>query len=332
MRCSVAAYFSNMNQDIGIRVGRLVSSTLAKLKELSVFWHKIKEHLGVADNEHADKLANLAASSDLVLLVLVKEIFIKTGEMAMSGNEAGSGSAVISKDMIGNVDWHPDLYMAAGFINKSTTNLQSYFLKALYHCLLVAVQKHLYNKDYPSVLCLYYGEVKSSDHFFVCVFDSEVHKNLLAFYLAKWCAVSGLGLYLSQISQMLSLCISDDELYTTLNKDFLFRDWYLKAVSVLNNTKLVSRVIINFVWNFGAAHHADIWLVKAKYRVFMEKSGLVPHDGSVLPVTWSLLSLFLARVVRLLGVIEVLGVCFGFCKLCCFFSDFDRIVSVIINL
>ncbi|KAG9287754.1 hypothetical protein G9A89_004157, partial [Geosiphon pyriformis] len=72
----------------------------------------VKEHSDIADNKHADKFADSAASSDLVLLVLVKKMFIKAGGVAVSDNvryfaqdEAGPSSAVISKDMIGDIDW-----------------------------------------------------------------------------------------------------------------------------------------------------------------------------------------------------------------------------------
>ncbi|KAG9304651.1 hypothetical protein G9A89_020215 [Geosiphon pyriformis] len=103
---------------------------LIKRKQLDVFWCKIKEHLGVIDNEHADKLASLVVSSDLALPVL----------------EVGSGFDVIDNSLLGDVDWshtalvwHSDSHMVAGFISKSTASLHSYFLKVLYYHLSVAV-------------------------------------------------------------------------------------------------------------------------------------------------------------------------------------------------
>ncbi|KAG9285977.1 hypothetical protein G9A89_022653 [Geosiphon pyriformis] len=205
MRCSAAAYFLDVDLGIGIKVGGLVSSTLVELqmialalecvpshscivvysdsqtaldacvvesvlvssdfhnycwmkwcgvvnliknKRLSVSWHKVKGHSSVMGNNHADKLANSAAGSSLVLSVLIKEIFIEAGGVVVS---------------------------------------------------------------------------------------------------AKWYAMSGLGLPLSRILQMLSLCISDNVLYTALSKDFLFRDWYLEAVAVLDDAKSAGKVIIDFV-------------------------------------------------------------------------------------
>ncbi|KAG9302408.1 hypothetical protein G9A89_011458 [Geosiphon pyriformis] len=57
-----------------------------KKKRLDVFWCKIKKHLGVLDNEHADVLAGLAAGFDLMLSVLIEKKFIKAGRIAVFGN------------------------------------------------------------------------------------------------------------------------------------------------------------------------------------------------------------------------------------------------------
>ncbi|KAG9297902.1 hypothetical protein G9A89_002610 [Geosiphon pyriformis] len=278
MECSAAAYFSDVNLSIGIKVNELVSFTLAELqtaldtcaaesvlaslnfcnhcwmkqhgvvnlikeKRLSVFWHKIKGHSSVLDNECANELADLVHFAQNVFRTVNCDCW-----------EIELGSAVINKNMIVDVNW-------------------------------------------------------------VCI-ALVWHPNLLNLPILK----------------MLSLCTFDDMLYTTLSKGFLFRDWYLEIISVLGDTKFVERVIIDFVRSFGVAHHANIWLVKAKYRAFIKKSGLVYHDGSVFPITRGLLSLLSAEVVRLLGVAKALGVCFGFCKLCCFFSGIDSVVSVMIDL
>ncbi|KAG9300370.1 hypothetical protein G9A89_009994 [Geosiphon pyriformis] len=136
---------------------------LIRDKQLVVSWHKVKGHLGVVDNEHADKLAGLAVSSSLVLSVLVRERFIMATEKAVSENvrhfaceifrainqthwEVGSGFNVVDDSLLGNVNWfhtasvwHPDSHMAASFISKSMAGLYSYFLKTFYCHLLVAV-------------------------------------------------------------------------------------------------------------------------------------------------------------------------------------------------
>ncbi|KAG9305777.1 hypothetical protein G9A89_001065 [Geosiphon pyriformis] len=253
MECGAAAYFLDVDLCIGIRVSGLVSFILAELQvivlalECVLFCSSIVVYL---NSQIA--LGACAAESVLASLDFHNHCWMKTVNCACWKVELGF--AIINKGMIGDVDWvctalvwHSNLHIAAGFTSKFTTGLYLYFLKALHHCLLVVMQKCLYNRDYLSVLCLHCREVKSSDHFFVCAFDSEVHKNLLTSHLVKWHAVSDLGLSLSQISQVLSLCISDNVLYTTLCKNFLFRDWYLEAVSVLDDAKFAERIIINFV-------------------------------------------------------------------------------------
>ncbi|KAG9286034.1 hypothetical protein G9A89_022711 [Geosiphon pyriformis] len=182
---------------------------LIKEKWLNVSWHKVKGHSGVVGNERANNLASLAVGSDLALPVLVKERFIKAGRMAVSENicyfahkifrfvnhacwEIGSGFDVIDNSLLDDVNWsystlmwHPDFYMMAGFTSKSTASLYSYFLKTLYCHLPVAVWKHLYSKVYPSVLCLCCGDVKSSDYFFVYMFDSDIQEAMFILDNAK---------------------------------------------------------------------------------------------------------------------------------------------------
>ncbi|KAG9302306.1 hypothetical protein G9A89_008797 [Geosiphon pyriformis] len=290
IKCGVAAYFPNLNLDISTKVSGLVSSTIVELqaialalecvlpnslvvvysdsqaalnacqhgifnlikkKQLDVSWHKVKEHLGVIGNERADKLASLAASSTLVLPVLVKERFIKTGKVVMSENichfayeifrsvncaywEVGLGLNIIDNSLC-----------VTGFTSKFTASLCSYFLKALYYYLLHCV--------------------------------------------------SGLGLLLSYISQI------------------------QKAMSFPSDAKTVGKFIVDFVWKL------------AKYKALIEKNSLISLDGSVYLVTCGLLCMFSAGVIRLLEIAKALGICFGFCKHCCFFSGIDSMVSVLID-
>ncbi|KAG9296340.1 hypothetical protein G9A89_014932 [Geosiphon pyriformis] len=132
---------------------------LIRKKQLVVSWYKVKGHSGVIDNEHADKLAGLAASFSLVLPVLVREKFIIVTREAVSENicyfaceifrsinwaywEVGFGFNVVDDSLLDNVDWfhtasvwHSDSHMTASFTSKSMAGLCSYFLKTL-HCRL----------------------------------------------------------------------------------------------------------------------------------------------------------------------------------------------------
>ncbi|KAG9294596.1 hypothetical protein G9A89_008075 [Geosiphon pyriformis] len=105
---------------------------------------------------------------------------------------------------------------------------------------------------------------------------------------------------------MLSLYISDDVLYTTMDKGFVFRDWVQEVSSILSDTKVVGRFIIDFVQELGAAYRLDIWMIRAKYKALMEKDGLIPLDGFVYPVTHGLSCMFSAKVIRLLGIFEMI--------------------------
>ncbi|KAG9291673.1 hypothetical protein G9A89_022092 [Geosiphon pyriformis] len=67
--------------------------------------------------------------------------------------------------------WHSDLHMATGFTSRLTANTHTYLMKALYCWLPVTIQKCIYDKCYPSVLCLYCGEVEVSNHVFSYVAD-----------------------------------------------------------------------------------------------------------------------------------------------------------------
>ncbi|KAG9303014.1 hypothetical protein G9A89_006231 [Geosiphon pyriformis] len=342
MKCGVAAYFSDLDLSISIGVDGLVSSMLAEIqaiilalecilfgssvivysdiqaaldiewhgamaairnKELKVSWYKVKRHLGILGNKHANELAGLAAGSNCVLSVLIKDKFVRTGEVAMFVNiccfthkifgavyqacwEVEPGSKIIDASMIRDVDWvcttlvwHPDSHMAAGFTSRFTANLCSYFIKTLYHYLLVAVRKHIYNSRYPSVLCFHYKDIEGSNYFFICLFDAKICGNLLKSYLAQWDTQSG----------------------------FLFKDWYLEALFIFDGAKITGENVVKFVRDLGVAHCANVWLVHAKFRSFMEKRGLIMCDESLLPDVYSLLFLLSIKVVRLLGVAKALS-------------------------
>ncbi|KAG9304508.1 hypothetical protein G9A89_020072 [Geosiphon pyriformis] len=259
----------------------------------------VKGHSGVSGNEHADTLAKDTALSAWCLPHLVSECFLCTGDMAVSSNSKHFSSMI----------WHTNSYLASGFTSMCTASCRTYFIKALYHWLSVVVRKHLYDRRYPSVVCLFCGDVEISDH-----------------------ALSGLTCSSSCVSQVLASCISEVGIGVALCKGFVFDDWFRKSVSVFKNSKEGTKKIVGFVRKFYLAFRDDIWLVCTKHWAFMERHGLIPHDEFVFVSISGLSVAFLAGVIRLLGVAKAFEISFGFCKLCLFFSGIGDPVSVHISV
>ncbi|KAG9291738.1 hypothetical protein G9A89_012023 [Geosiphon pyriformis] len=221
--------------------------------------------------------------------------------------------------------------MAAGFTSLRTAGFQTYFMKALHHRLPVAVHKHLYNRLYPSIVCLFCDEVEISDHVFSCFFDAIGHECLMNTYVAVWEACFGLSHSFSCISQLLSTCASNCVVGVALCKEFVFNNWYRKSVSVFEDPRVAACNMVSFVYKFCAVFQDEIWLVHVRHRAVIEKGRLISRDGSV-PVSVSGFSMgFLAGVVRLLGVANAISIHFRFCRSCLFFSGACKEVSVHIS-
>ncbi|KAG9285528.1 hypothetical protein G9A89_006516 [Geosiphon pyriformis] len=89
--------------------------------------------------------------------------------------------------------------------------------------LSVVVRKRLYNKRYPGVLCLLYGEMELPDHVFTCALDAGIWKEVLAKAVAFWTSLLGVnGLFFSVVLQTLGQCSSNVDLYSVLCKGFVF--------------------------------------------------------------------------------------------------------------
>ncbi|KAG9294529.1 hypothetical protein G9A89_008640 [Geosiphon pyriformis] len=127
---------------------------------------------------------------------------------------------------------------------------------------------------------------------------------------------------------LLSSCVSDVSVFTALFKGFVFSEWLLEAVSVFKSHEIASSNVVEFVHSLSFAFRNNIWLVWVKRRAFMEKNNLISLDGSVSISVLGSASKFSAGIVKLLGVTEALGVHFGFCKQCFFFSGVDDSVLV----
>ncbi|KAG9297267.1 hypothetical protein G9A89_009949 [Geosiphon pyriformis] len=222
--------------------------------------------------------------------------------------------------------------MATGPTSRPLANAYTYFIKTLHHWLPVAVRKRLYNKCYPSVLCLYCGNMESSDHVFFCKVNNSARNRILDFYVASWKALTGLSLSSSVVIQLLSSCASDFPVFMALCKGFVFNDWFCEAVSVFCDPEIAELEVVKFVHSLSLAFRDGVWMVCAKHRAYIKKAKLIPLDGST-PVSVSgLVSGFSAGVVKLLGITEAVGIRFGFCKPCLFFSGIGSLVSVRISV
>ncbi|KAG9285566.1 hypothetical protein G9A89_006554 [Geosiphon pyriformis] len=166
-------------------------------KNLRVSWHKVKGYSSVSGNDHADSIADAVFLSSWYLSLCIDGHFLLADSGVVFGNsrhfvrdvyyavchaywKVGSGSGFLASNLCSDVDWlsfsrvwYPNLNMATGFISRLTADTHTYLMKTLHYQLPVAVQKHIYDKYYTSVLCLYCGEVEISDHVFSCAVDDS---------------------------------------------------------------------------------------------------------------------------------------------------------------
>ncbi|KAG9288178.1 hypothetical protein G9A89_020484 [Geosiphon pyriformis] len=312
-------------------------ATIIHQKNLDVNWVKVKGHSDVSNNEYADAFAKDAALSAWCLPHLVSERFLCAGGTAVSDNSrhfvhdvfqsVGVGFCVVDNSLRADINWfkssmvwHTNSHLVSSFTSMHMADNHTYFMKALYYRLLVAVRKHLYNRRYPSVVCLFCGDVETSDHVFLCPQDAVGCARLLGTHASAWKALSGL------------FHSSSFGVGVALYKGFVFNDWFCESVSIFKDSKKSTKKIVDFVHEFCLAFQDDIWLVRARHRAFMEKHGLIPHNNSTPASVSGLPMMFSAGVVRLLRVAEAFGVGFGFRKFCPFFSSIGDLVSVHIGV
>ncbi|KAG9287894.1 hypothetical protein G9A89_017489 [Geosiphon pyriformis] len=161
-------------------------ANVVRHKNLTVNWIKVKGHSGISGNEHTDN-----------------ERFLRAGGNVVSGNsryfvhnvfqsilcihwEIGSDFWILAAGLHDGVNWskssvgwHPNSHLAASFTSARTAGLWTYFMKSLHHQLSVAMHKHLYNRCYSNVVCLFCSDVEFSDHVFICPFEAAGHARFL---------------------------------------------------------------------------------------------------------------------------------------------------------
>ncbi|KAG9289166.1 hypothetical protein G9A89_022475 [Geosiphon pyriformis] len=350
VKTGAAVFFEDIDLGLGVGMSGLVSFIITELQAIALALEcipssrsinlfldsqatldafKVKSHSGVSSNEHADALAKDTTLSAWHLSHLVSKHFLCAGGAAVSGNskhfvhdvfrsvnharwEVGVGSCIVTASLHADINWF-----------KSSLPLVSP---------ACTWQAHLYNRRYPSVVCLFCGNVEISDHVFSCSHDAANCAHLLDAYALTWEALSGLSHFFLCVLQMLASCISEVGIGVALCKGFVFDNWFHESVSVFKDSKKGTKKIVSFVREFCLAFRDDIWLVCAKYWAFMERHSLIPRDGFIPASISSLSSAFSAGVIRLLGVAKAFGVSFEFRKLYSFFSGIGNTVSVHIGV
>ncbi|KAG9286453.1 hypothetical protein G9A89_014619 [Geosiphon pyriformis] len=213
--------------------------------------------------------------------------------------EVSSGSKLLASSLFSEIDWpcssliwHPDLHMTTGFTSR----------------LLLCIIGFLWQ----------FRSISITDVTLVC------------FVCIMAITISGSSHSSSCVLQLLSSCASDFSVSMALYKGFVFNNWLHEMVSIFYDPRIAGLEVVKFVRSFGLAFRNDIWLVYVKHQAYMKKANLILLDGLALVLVPGLASEFSTGVVKLLGIIEALGVRFGFHKSCLFFLGIDKSVSVYI--
>ncbi|KAG9290474.1 hypothetical protein G9A89_002449 [Geosiphon pyriformis] len=300
-------------------------ANLVKCKNISVVWVKVKGHSGVLSNEHADCLTDTATSSGLFLPANIKENFLLADGKVISGKahhfirianntvrhfqwEFRSGLSVVDSSWIGDINWfctvlvwHPDSHMSAGYTSRTTASLHTYLMKTLHRRLPVAVRKHLYNRNYPSVSCICCGEVEFSDHSFTCHLDFLMCQGILCEHSSLWKSFTGATLSSSAVLQSLASSVSDSDLYTALCKNLVLDNWLTEAKTFFVDSKLAMLRLVEFIQSL--------------------QHGLLGADGSLCNIVQGFPARISGGVAYLLGVDRGHVVSFGLSSSHLFFTS-----------
>ncbi|KAG9297193.1 hypothetical protein G9A89_019474 [Geosiphon pyriformis] len=317
-------------------------------RSLLVSWVKVKGHAGNAGNERADELASESCFSGKTFPAVVRELCIRSAGMALSCNvrhfvrdyyrvlhrarwENGSGSSVLKDLDVWEVDWkstaevwHPDAHMASGFTSRSTAGLHKR--------LPVAVRKRLYDASYPSVSCVFCGEMETSDHVFGCVMDRNCREEILAEFHRQWASLVGVDISSSGILRDLEFCLVDVDRYTSLVKGFVPKGWSREAKLVFGDSGRAGAYVVSFVRNLVSAHRSRVWCRRSEHVAVLVRNGLLALDNCVVPRVGVSMGRFVDGTVVLLSVEENRGVHFGSRLRCLFCSGLGGDVEVLVDM
>ncbi|KAG9299386.1 hypothetical protein G9A89_014035 [Geosiphon pyriformis] len=360
-KASTAAFFEDIGLGLGVGMSDLMSSTLVELQTIALalkcvllsnpiclfsdnqsaldaykselglvcpdFYNQcwiepqhifnVKNYFDISENEHTNIITGTIFFLGWCLPPCLDEHFIVADSNIVSCNSkhfVGSGSK----------------FLENGLVSELSANACTYFMKALHYHLPDAIQKCFYSRLYSSVLCLYCDDVKMLDYVFSYRVDKSACCWLLYFHMDSWRALSGSTYASLYVLQLLLSCTFSSSVFMALFKDFVFDNWFHKTVSIFYDSKLAGLEIVKFVYSLSMAFRNNIWLVYAKYCIYIEKNDLIPPNGSALILVSGLSLKFSADVVKLLGMADAFGICFGFRKSCSFFSNLDGSVSVYI--
>ncbi|KAG9289438.1 hypothetical protein G9A89_007999 [Geosiphon pyriformis] len=218
------------------------------LSNLLVSWNKVKRHLGVVGNKHANFFASAATKSKFVLSVSITYCFIVVKGRPVSENACYSvrslfeavsfvgwkskyTSVAVNVNLNKLIDmcwtfsiWHSDDRIYSGFFSSVSMTLRSYFMKALHYQLLIVKRKKLYRMCYPNILCIWCGLVKDFYYIFLCIKDSIVKEKLISDIIGKWADLLSVGSVDCTMTWFLHEAESFGCLYIALAKDFIIKE------------------------------------------------------------------------------------------------------------
>ncbi|KAG9305876.1 hypothetical protein G9A89_016528 [Geosiphon pyriformis] len=190
--------------------------------------------------------------------------------------------------------------------------LHIYLIKAVHNRLPVAVCKRLYNIGYLSVLCLMCSDVEFSDHVFMCSANSLLHSKVMTDHIELWKSLVGVH-FPASFSVLNTLANTlDVSIYAVLCKSFVFQDWIGKAVSIFGDGKKAQSIVVKFVCHLVDDHHDHLWLLRSKFRVDIEKIGLICNDGGNFALSQGLPRLLSDGVVHMLDVVKSFAITVDF--------------------